>query len=339
MPRKLSYEEVKNYIEDKGCELLESKYVNSSTKMKIKCSCGNIFIRDFSHFKRGQIYCSECIKEKTRKNSSLKYEDVKKYINEHDCTLISETYKNYSEKLKIRCKCGNIFYKSFQHFKAGQNRCPECGKKINIKSRTKYTLEVAKKLLKEKGYEMLNENDYIDGYKPIKCKCSKGHIFDIKIGYLVVGKSGCRKCANEKLKGANHWNYKGGESEIIDLARKSLKEWREMILKRDNYCCVFTQDKDCVVHHIDSFSNIINLASTMTNIPILTKIKDYENLEDVYTLINKIKELHTLETGITLSKDIHKSFHKKYGYGYNTREQFEAFITDINMPVRFNREF
>ena len=329
MPRKLTYEEVKKYINSKNCELLETNYVNSSTKMKIRCSCGNIFIKDFNHFKRGQDTCPSCSLDRCKNKNKLSYKEVSEYISSHGCLLLSNDYNNNLEKLKIRCQCGNIFYKDFSHFKRGQNRCPKCGHEINTKKRIKYTLEVAKDILKEKGYEMLNENEYIDGYKPIKCKCSKGHIFDIKIGCLVIGKSGCRKCANEKLKGANHWNYKGGESEIIDLARKSLKEWREMILKRDNYCCVFTQDKDCVVHHIDSFSNIINLASEMTNIPILTKVKDYKNSEDVYILINKIKELHTLETGVTISKKLHKEFHKIYGYGYNTREQYEEFISQF----------
>lgn len=334
MPRRLTYKEVKNYIENHNCKLLEDEYINSSTKMRIQCSCGTIFFRDFAHFKRGQNLCSKCRKELNSKRKRLNYKEVKNYIEEHGCTLLSQDYKNYITKLEIKCSCGKIFYKDLSHFKAGQDKCPECGKKENTKKRIKYTLEVAKELLKERNYKMINEEEYIDGYHPIKCKCSKGHIFDIKIGYLAAGYAGCKECANINLRGKNHWNYKGGESEIIDLARKSVKEWRDEILKRDNYCCVFTSEKDCVVHHIESFSNIVQEASKITNIPILPKVKDYKNREEVDILINKIKDLHTLDKGVTISKELHKIFHKKYGYGYNTRSQYEEFTKEILKPVR-----
>jgi len=61
--KKLTYEEVKKTFEDNGCELLETEYIDSKTKMKYRCSCGNISKIRFGDFKRG-YRCRKCSIEK-----------------------------------------------------------------------------------------------------------------------------------------------------------------------------------------------------------------------------------------------------------------------------------
>ena len=41
MPKKLTYEEVKNYIELQGYQLLSEKYINNHTKLKMICDKGH----------------------------------------------------------------------------------------------------------------------------------------------------------------------------------------------------------------------------------------------------------------------------------------------------------
>lgn len=58
------------------------------------------------------------------------YEDVKKFIEENECLLISKEndYKDTETKLNIKCKCGNIFSTSFRKFKHRSKRqCNVCG--------------------------------------------------------------------------------------------------------------------------------------------------------------------------------------------------------------------
>jgi len=38
------------------------------------------------------------------------------------------------------------------------------------------------------------------------------------------------------------------------------------------------------------------------------------------------QERTSIDNGITLSKEVHKEFHKRYGIKNNTREQLEEFI-------------
>ena len=40
--RKLTYEYVRDYFSEQGCELLETEYKNCMTKMRYRCKCGNI---------------------------------------------------------------------------------------------------------------------------------------------------------------------------------------------------------------------------------------------------------------------------------------------------------
>ena len=127
MPKKLTYEEVKEYIESYGCELLSEEYINNRIKLKIKCGCGNIFETTFNHFRdRQQRQCQKCgIKTRTSKYR-LSYEEVKEYIESFGCELLSEEYINNRIKLKIKCSCGNVFEKSFNHFRDREKQCKKC---------------------------------------------------------------------------------------------------------------------------------------------------------------------------------------------------------------------
>lgn len=43
--------EVQDYFKSNQCELLENQYINSSTKMKYRCKCNNIFDITFTPLK------------------------------------------------------------------------------------------------------------------------------------------------------------------------------------------------------------------------------------------------------------------------------------------------
>ena len=63
------------------------------------------------------------------------YDEVKEYISEHNCELLSKEYKNSNTKLDVKCSCGNIFQVDFNTFKKGQQQCKKCGMKIRSKKR------------------------------------------------------------------------------------------------------------------------------------------------------------------------------------------------------------
>ncbi len=71
--KKLTFEFVYNYFKEHDCKLLETEYVNSSTKMKYECKCGNDKSSiSFSYFRRGRR-CMECAKERRKQTMLKKY--------------------------------------------------------------------------------------------------------------------------------------------------------------------------------------------------------------------------------------------------------------------------
>jgi hypothetical protein len=119
--KKLTFIEVKEFIENEGYKLLstEYEYVNTQKKLDIQCNKGHIFKMNFNTFKRG-TRCSICAN-----NKRLTYEYIKEQIEKHDYKLLSTEYVNSSTKLDLLCPNGHKIKKTWNNFQIGY-RCPIC---------------------------------------------------------------------------------------------------------------------------------------------------------------------------------------------------------------------
>lgn len=326
---KKTIEEVREFIKENSngkCELLSNEYINNKTPLLIRCSCGNIFERKFSNINKNFIQCKEC----TNKMRSEKYREsievVINTINSTGCEYISGKYENERSLLKIRCRCGKIFEKSYAKFISGQDRCPDCGNENVRNSKIKYTVEDIQKRIAEKGYVLL-EKEYLGAQEKMRCRCSKGHEFDLVFSQYLIGCSGCSKCAHIEKSGKNHPNYNGGNSKVSEALRNCIDSWRNEIMKTYNFHCPISGDIDnLVVHHLESFSDIVKKCSEIANVPIYKKINEYKDYSDFVLLKDTIINYHTGKIGILISKKIHSDFHKKYGTANNTAEQFDEYL-------------
>lgn len=95
--------------------------------------------------------------------------------------------------------------------------------------------------------------------------------------------------------GEKNHNWKGGTTN--PRKNKENKRWMRAIKKRDKFCLICGTNKNLKAHHLESFD------------------------------IN-VKKRYDLDNGIVLCNKHHEEFHKKYGYGKNTKKQFEEFITE-----------
>lgn len=100
--------------------------------------------------------------------------------------------------------------------------------------------------------------------------------------------------------GKNHPNWnpdRTHERRIKERKTGKDREWKIAIFQRDRRTCrkCGKEKRNLVAHHINSY--------------------------DIHE-----KERYDVNNGVTLCEECHKDFHHKYGYGKNTRKQFEEFM-------------
>lgn len=145
----------------------------------------------------------------------------------------------------------------------------------------------------------------------VQCDCC-GKIYKVKYyTYVARNHSGqmyCADCANTVLhsgKNNRRWNDKKTDDErIIQRNYPEYKNFIKRVLARDNFTCQYCGkkgDSKLVVHHLDGYEWCAEGRTDVTN-------------------------------AITLCKNCHGNFHCQYGYGGNTKQQFEMW-TGNTLPL------
>lgn len=295
MSKKLTIEEVKNYIESFGYKLHSIKYKGSHKKLEIECIKGHTYKHSCWHsFKRGQR-CPKCAG-----NKKLTYEFVKEYIESFSYSLLSEEYINAHQKLEIRCDRGHIYFVAFNSFKNINQRCPECYKiKITGEGHPNWKGGVIKKNIplydtyahQISWCEETRRDSKNRDYLQVRCTnsgCRKWfmptlrEMWDRLYALKSINGTESRFYCSKKCKDtcSIFWQVKYPKGFIQeDRIRYDQKEWADMVKERDNYECVKCASKENIVaHHIEGLN--IN--------PIMSA---------------------DIDIGITLCKECHKEAH------------------------------
>lgn len=130
--QKYTYEEVKDFFEKEGYELLSTEYQNTGSELAVVCPMEHKYSVRFGSFVRGNR-CQECYHvNRTGKDRPLKdqpqhtYDTVKMAFEQRGYKLISEEYINKRSKLKFICPSGHSGEISFNSFNKG-HECKKCG--------------------------------------------------------------------------------------------------------------------------------------------------------------------------------------------------------------------
>ena len=368
--KKYTLKEVKKYFEDHDCELFETEYVDSKTKMKYRCDCGNKKCKiTFSSFKQGHR-CRECSNERSRKERQFSFKDVQQYFEDHDCKLLATEYINCMTPMEYECDCGNDECKiTFDRFKRG-SRCKKCADKKNG-DKKRFKFEDVKQYFEDRDCE-LYETEYINNQTPMRYRCKCGNT-KCKITFASF-KRGCRciECS-------------GKEKHTFEFVYNYFKDRNCLLLETEyknantkmRYECNCTNESEITFNHFkngkrckkcaierNSGKNHPNYNPNLTDeerekgriCPGLGKWKKDVRERDNNTCQccgkteGKLcahhienyadnKELRIVVlNGILLCKNHHKKFHKEFGRRNNTREQLNEFLSSFAEIIKIDEK-
>lgn len=222
-------------------------------------------------------------------------------LNNYPYTYVKGEYKCNSSKLTFKCKKHGEFEIAWNKIISNRG-CPKCANNI------KHTFEeVSKKAIEFNPYVEILENTYNGAFSKVKCRClHHNKEYETVWKKLYNGVNSCSECRRERFKGENNPRYNPNITDEQRQANESerhtleYKQWVKSVLKKDGYtcqCCGSSKSGTLIAHHLNGFDNFI-------------------------------EERIDVNNGITLCEDCHKLFHKTYGYGRNTKEQYFEWINN-----------
>lgn len=339
MSRKKTLEEFiieSNAVHNYKYDYSKVEYINTNTKVIVICKeHGEFSIQPNIHINK-KIGCPKCSKCRRLTVDIFIEKSTMKHGNIYDYSLITE-FKNAHSKVNIICEKHGVFEQKINSHLNGRG-CPTCGAINRKNSKTKTTEKFIEESEIIHNYKYsYNKTVYKKGYTKVIIICKIHGEFEQIPNVHRMG-HGCPQCAIDKLKekcGELSPQWRGGIYKTKDYFREFLTEWKIKSCEKYNFKCALSGGKIEAVHHVVSYTNILYEAHINVNVEIKSEIGQYseQEIECVKYEIIKLHEFYGL--GIPLNGDIHREFHKIYGYINFTKEDFIEFCKDVyNMTLQ-----
>ena len=172
------------------------------------------------------------------------------------------------------------------------------------------------------------------------CKYTEDEISFIKNNFKTMSDAEIAKHLNKAPASIKEYRRKLGirrkpEGEITHYAsverflHRNNERWRCDSMNKCGYRCVVTGAPFDVIHHLFGKNMIIKETFDEIGIPYDFDINTCGEDKRQAFLGQFISVQSRYPLGVCLTKEMHKLFHKRYGYGYNTPEQFYEFVNDV----------
>ena len=296
------------------CGVQKDVYGTSLTSGK-STSCGCNIKKDIVGYRFGRLVV---INEVGRKHGRVLWEcvcDCGKHVNATSnilltgnvescgCTKIKDlsgqrfgklVVLNYTDKRsggsviwRCKCDCGNHTEVASDSLSSGMTKSCGCLWSENLEGKRFGKLLVTERTSTRSGREVV-----------WKCLCDCGNYTDVVTGALNYGKTNSCGCLR-KRRGQDNPNYNPNltDEERIRIRGHVSVLWSQQVMERDNYTCQICGDSPSGklnAHHLNGWNAFP-------------------------------EQRFDLDNGVTLCTDCHKEFHSQYGYGDNTREQFDEY--------------
>lgn len=299
-------------------------------EVKHICNGDKMFYESFDELTDDlkEKYCGANKQMASRARKS--YVNLINELNKRGHTLMSEYIDNQKHKVLIDYNCGHEqHWIRASHYKNGSG-CPECAK-IRASEITKQQWKNMTEENKKRQSEKLSKTLRSRTQEQIEEQKRKTRLA------MTPEKEATRRAkisvtSKGKRSGENCPTWKGGVTPIKEHFRKdcvTIKQWFKDAKINVDYTCELSgiRGGKLEVHHLYSFSKIVEDAHNFYGISIKVTIGDYTQ-EELKLLENYIEQWHKdFNNAVVLSKNVHRLFHKIYGLHNNTPEQFEEFKT------------
>lgn len=277
-----------------------------------KCDCGTIKEICRVDLNRGTKSCG-CL---SREKASRRFIEMnkRKYHGKvgKDLTgqrfgklvAIKPTDKRAGKKIvwELKCDCGNITYVDTGNLGNGGTRSCGCLHK-EVVSMSLVGNKYGRLLVIEQGKHVGDRIGWV-------CKCECGNITEVPGDRLKSGRTRSCGCIKKEMVGTNHPNYNPNKTDEerlkgrYILGKHTIDRFRNKVYQRDEYTCQVCgqADKELNAHHLDGWNWAKGRRFDVSN-------------------------------GVTLCEECHIKFHKTYGKGNNTKEQFEEFKDKQELSV------
>lgn len=196
MAKKYTQEEIKEKLKNNNCELL-SEYKNNTSKLKLRCKCGEIFYKSFKIMNGSNHFmCNECVKKENIERKKISYEEAKIRLKSKGFNLLCDEkdYNGFTHKYKVECSEGHVREQYLTDIERG-HRCKICMSKINGE-KCKLTYDDVKKFIESKNLILLSK-EYKGIGEQLDVQCPQCEtIFHPRLNNLKRG-SGCPNCYNK----------------------------------------------------------------------------------------------------------------------------------------------
>lgn len=121
MPKKLSQEEVNNYLSTLGFEMVDKPYVNAHHRHTFRCTKNHEWITSFNKIKNAGTGCPTC-----KGDGKLTQEHVEEYLKSRKIELVDKPYCSVRHKHTFRCEYNHEWVTDLAHIKHKGDGCPLC---------------------------------------------------------------------------------------------------------------------------------------------------------------------------------------------------------------------
>jgi hypothetical protein len=310
---KYTFEEIKKRCLERGFEFLEKQFKGSRQKYSFRCIRHNqsheaIFNNIIN--KNQGLKC--CVLSKGFRSEKYTLTEISELASLKNLMFMDDAYVSNEFYHNFKCvRHGFYFKQNWANMNNKKTMNPCCRKERKELSLKKYI-----EMCKSKNVIFLDSNKFENLTSKYWFECViHNERFLSEFRDIDNNKIGLRCCGLERLKtyvhlsGPSSGQWNPNLTEEQREGNRSTSTWQKRVKISAGHTCKICKaanlsGRNCIAHHLESYRSRPELAKELSN-------------------------------GVCLCSDCHIKFHKNYGFGGNTAQQFNEFVKSIESSAIF----